>query len=268
MLAMYRFATVHATVPGAVAACVLAVMSPLVVAWSVGGLTDSLALLLHATLFLLLPWRAPITKRRLAGLVVVCALTPAARTIVPYTVLAVAGLWLWAMVRGDRARRGAWTVAAAAAATGTVLGLLWTRWTTYPLTLISQLSAATGGGVRRYADLPGWYLDHVPGRLATEAGYVGHSLPLTALIVLSLVACVTSWRTVVPWLVVPAWLGALALFLLNPYVTEFRLQLPVLPATVVAAAVVTDQLVMLVRRRWAATGDRKAATADGMTIGP
>jgi len=242
MLLCYRFATIHADVPAAVAACAVALLSSLVVIWSIGGLTDSLAVMLHAAWFLLLPWRAPGTWPRLLGIVGVCALAATARLITPYTVMAIAGLWLWAMLRGDRALRRSWTVAAGATLVGSALALLWTRWATSPLTVISTFTAVTQGGVRRYADLPGWYLHELPGRLATEGGHLLRNVPLAILIAMSLVACVTARHTVVPWLVVPAWLGALGLLMLNPYVTFFRLELPVLPATIVGAAVLVDQV--------------------------
>ena len=87
------------------------------------GLTDSLALLLHALLFLVMPWHGPATRRRVGTAAV---LTAAARTIVPFTAAAMAGLWLWAMW-AQRGRRWSWTAVSAGAAVGVIIGLVYTR---------------------------------------------------------------------------------------------------------------------------------------------
>jgi hypothetical protein len=182
------------------------------------------------------------------GICVVCALSATARIITPYTAAAMAGLWLWGMLRGGRASRRSWTTVTAAAAVGAVLGALWIKLASAPLTTLSLLSATTSGAIRRYADIPPWYAENLPSRLAIEIGNIATSPVLVVFLVLALVACVTAWRTVVPWLVVPAWLGALGVFLINPAATFFRYEIEVLPACIVAVAVLADQLVAATRR--------------------
>lgn len=244
---IYRFATVHASVPASVAATCLALLSPLVARWSVGGLTDSLALLLHAALFLVLPWRRAATWRTVAAAGAFAALAATARMIGPYTLAAVGGLWLWSLW-AQRGRRWSWTAVAAAATVGVFVGLVWTRLASRPMTSGVLLNAMTAGRADTLDEAMPWFREVIPDRGSTELQHIVNSWPLLALCVLSLVACVTAWRTVVPWLVVPAWLGAVAVFVINPAVTVFRYELPVLPALVVAIAVLGDQAARLVRR--------------------
>jgi hypothetical protein len=241
MYLMYRFATVHASVPAAVAAAVLTVLSSLVLEWSVGGLTDSLALAMHAGMFVLLPWRRAATWWTVLGVGAVCALTAGARVISPFTVAAIVGLWLWAMLRAP-GRRWSWTTVTAAAAVGVLAGTLWTRWASQ-LTSRDQISAITGGRYHSYGQALPWYREVAAARLSAEIQRIVADRMLLLLIVLSFVACVSAWRTVVPFLVLPAWAGAFGVFLINPAVTAFRYELPVLPALVVAVAVLADQVV-------------------------
>lgn len=243
----YRFAARHATAPAAAAAVCLALLSPLVVTWSVGGLTDSLALLLHALLFLIMPWQRSATWRTVGAAAALTAATAAARTIVPFTAAAVAGLWLWAMW-AQRGRRWSWTAVSAGAAVGVIIGLVYTRIATRPLTTATLLHAMTGGRAHSYREALPWFREQVPIRGVDELRQIAGSWPLLLLVVLSLVACVTAWRTVVPWLVIPAWLGAVGVFLMNPAVTAFRYELPVLPASVVAVAVLVGQMSRLAKR--------------------
>jgi hypothetical protein len=238
---MYRFAAIHARVPAAVAATLLVVASPVVLTWGIGALTDSLALMLHAAMFLLLPWRRRADWRMVTGIAAICAVAATARIITPYTITAAVGLWLWARLRGDRVQRRSWTAVTIGAFVGSLIGLVWMRWTTSPLTMMSTLTAVTAGDVRTYDDLLPWYVSNVPGRLAAEGHHIADNWALLLLVIVSLAACVTARRSVVPWLVIPAWVGAIGLFLLNPIVTVFRLQLPILPALVVGAAVAIDQ---------------------------
>jgi hypothetical protein len=269
MFLMYRFATIHASVRASAAACVLAVTSALVVNWSVGGLTDSLALALHAAVFLLLPWRKPATWRTVLGVAVVCALAATARATAPYTVAAMAGLWLWAMLRGEKAMRRSWTAVTAGAAGGVVTGLAWTKIASAPLTTISLYTATSRGEIRRYADIIPWYGENLPARLADEFGNILRSPTLVLLLALSLVACVTARRTIVPWLVVPAWIGALGILLINLAATSFRYELEVLPATIVAVAVLADQALRVTGLAPATTGkdpDRGAEAGGGRQV--
>lgn len=245
MYLMYRFAAVHARVPAAAAACVVTVSSSLVLKWSVGGLTDSIALALHAGMFVLLPWRRAATPYSVAGVGAVCALTAFARVISPYSAAAMAGLWLWAMLRAP-GRRWSWTAVTAAAAVGVLAGVAWTR-VASQLTSRDQVSAMTGGRYSSYRQALPWYQEVAMARLGTEIHRVVADRILLLLIVLSFVACVTAWRTVVPFLVLPAWVGAAGVFLINPAVTEFRYELPVLPALVVAVAVLAGQAAALAR---------------------
>jgi len=257
----YRFAARHAPAPAAVVAVCLALLSPLVVQWSVGGLTDSLALLLHALLFLVMPWQRSATWRTVGAAAVLTAATAAARTIVPFTVAAVAGLWLWAMW-AQRGRRWSWTAVSAGAAVGVIIGLVYTRIATRPLTTATLLNAMTGGRARSYREALPWFREQVPIRGVDELREIAGSWPLLLLVVLSLVACVTAWRTVVPWLVIPAWLGAVGVFLMNPAVTAFRYELPVLPASIVAVAVLVGQVARLAERHTArsASGTSRPTT--------
>ncbi|MFD0744232.1 hypothetical protein ACFQ1L_22230 [Phytohabitans flavus] len=148
MYLIYRFATVHASVPASMAAGVLAVASPLIAKWCVGGLTDSLALLLHTATLLLLPWRKPATKWTVAGLALVTFLVGTARVITPYTVATVAAVWLWAMLC-DRGRWRSWTAAAAGAAAGVVAGAIWSKVISEPLSSTDHFYSMTGAGPAR-----------------------------------------------------------------------------------------------------------------------
>src|SRR5262249_6665051 len=87
-----------------------------------------------------------------------------------------------------------------------------------------------------------WYRETIPTSLSKEATIVLSSWPLVLLLVLSIVASVVAWRTVVPWLVASAWAGATGIFLIAPYMTMFRYEIPMLPALVVAAAVLLDRV--------------------------
>jgi hypothetical protein len=240
MLLIYRFATVHASVPAAAVASVLAVASPLVAKWCVGGLTDSLALLLHTAMLLLLPWRRPATRWTVAGLAAVTFVAGTARVITPYTVATVAAVWCWAMWR-DRGRWRSWTAAAAGAAAGVVAGAVWTKLVSAPFSSRDHFFSMTGGRARTLGEAMPWYREVVPTALSREATAVLSSWPLVLLLVLSLIACLVAWRTVVPWLVASAWLGATGIFLTAPYMTMFRYELPMLPALVVAVAVLADR---------------------------
>ncbi|GAA4710506.1 hypothetical protein [Phytohabitans rumicis] len=242
MLLIYRFATVHATVPAAAAASVLAVLSPLVAKWCVGGLTDSLALLLHTAMLLLLPWRKPATPRTVAALAAVTFLVGTARVITPYTVATVAAVWCWAIWR-ERERWRSWTAAAAGAAAGVVAGAVWSKLLSAPLSSRDHFFSMTEGRARTLGQALPWYREAVPTALSKEATVVLSSWPLVLLLVLSLVACVTARRTVVPWLVGSAWAGATGIFLIAPFMTMFRYELPMLPALVVAVSVLVDQAV-------------------------
>jgi hypothetical protein len=241
MFLIYRFATVHASVPASVAAGVLAVASPLIAKWCVGGLTDSLALMLHTALLLLLPWRKPATKWTVAGLALTAFLVGTARVITPYTVATVAAVWFWAMWR-DRGRWRSWTAAAAGAAAGVVGGAIWSKLVSAPLSSRDHFFSMTGGKARTLGEAMPWYRDTVPTSLAKEATIVLSSWPLVLLLVLSIVASVVAWRTVVPWLVASAWVGATGIFLIAPFMTMFRYELPMLPALVVAVAVLFDRI--------------------------
>jgi hypothetical protein len=242
MLLIYRFATGHASVPAATAASVLAVASPLVAKWCVGGLTDSLALLLHTAMLLLLPWREPVTKWTVAGLAAVTFLTATTRTITPYTVATVAAVWCWAMLN-QRERWRSWTLAAAGAAAGVVAGAVWSKLMSAPLNSRDHFKSLTAGQARTLDEAIPWYRENLPTALGREATAVLSSWPLVLLIVLSLLACVVAWRTVVPWLVASAWVGAAGIFVVAPFMTMFRYEIPVLPALVVATAVFADRLV-------------------------
>jgi hypothetical protein len=242
MLLIYRFATGHASVPAAAAASVLAVLSPLVAKWCVGGLTDSLALLLHTAMLLLLPWRRPATKWTVVALVAVTFLTATTRVITPYTVATVAAVWCWAML-SQRERWRSWTLAAAGAAAGVVAGAVWSKLVSAPLSSRDHFNSMTGGQARTLGEAMPWYREHLPPALTRELTIVLSSWPLVLLIVLSMLACVVAWRTVVPWLVASAWVGAAAIFLVAPFTTMFRYEIPVLPALVMASAVFADRLV-------------------------
>ncbi|BCB91431.1 hypothetical protein Psuf_087440 [Phytohabitans suffuscus] len=241
MFLIYRFATIHASVPASVAAGVLAVTSPLIAKWCVGGLTDSLALMLHTAALLLLPWRKPATKWTVAGLALVTFLVGTARVITPYTVATVAAVWLWAMWR-DRDRWRSWTAAAAGAAAGVVAGAIWSKQVSAPLSSRDHFFSMTGGQARTLGEAMPWYRETVPTALSREATVVLSSWPLVLLLVLSIVASVVAWRTVVPWLVASAWIGATGIFLIAPFMTMFRYELPMLPALVVAVAVLLDRV--------------------------
>lgn len=241
MFLIYRFATLHASVPSSVAAGVLAVLSPLIAKWCVGGLTDSLALMLHTAMLLLLPWRKPATKWTVAGLAAATFLVGTARVITPYTVATVAAVWCWAMWR-DRGRWRSWTAAAAGAAAGVIAGAIWSKEVSAPLSSRDHFFSMTGGQARTLGEAMPWYREAVPTALSKEATIVLSSWPLVLLLVLSIVASVVAWRTVVPWLVASAWVGATGIFLIAPFMTMFRYELPMLPALVVAVAVLFDRV--------------------------
>jgi hypothetical protein len=241
MFLIYRFATLHASVPSSVAAGVLAVLSPLIAKWCVGGLTDSLALMLHTAMLLLLPWRKPATKWTVAGLAAATFLVGTARVITPYTVATVAAVWCWAMWR-DRGRWRSWTAAAAGAAAGVIAGAIWSKEVSAPLSSRDHFFSMTGGRARTLGEAMPWYREAVPTALSKEATIVLSSWPLVLLLVLSIVASVVAWRTVVPWLVASAWVGAAGIFLIAPFMTMFRYELPMLPALVVAVAVLFDRV--------------------------
>jgi 4-amino-4-deoxy-L-arabinose transferase-like glycosyltransferase len=244
---IYRFARIHTSVPASVLATILPLLSPLAVWWSVGGLTDSLALLLHVAMLVLLPWRKAATWKTVAGIAAVTALTGAARFIAPFTVAAVAGLWLWAM-RTQHGRRGSWTAAAAGAAGGLLLGMLWTSFASSPLTARNQLGAVLGSRLKPGQSLISWYLNDFPAVLRQEWDHLTTSAPLMVLFAAAAIACVVGRRTVVPWLVLPAVAGAIGVMVVNPADTVFRYELPVLPAFVAAAAFLVDRLSPLFSR--------------------
>ncbi|MEJ3750955.1 hypothetical protein WEI85_48010 [Actinomycetes bacterium KLBMP 9797] len=241
MLAIYRFVTRFASVPAATAASVLAVASPLVAKWCVGGLTDSMALLLHTAMLLLLPWHRAATRWTVLGLAAVTFLTATTRVITPFTVGTVAAVWCWAMWR-ERDRWRTWTVAAAGAAAGVVAGAVWTKVVSAPYSSATHFVSMTGGEARNLGEAMPWYRENLPPALAKELTTIFSSWPLVLLIVLSFLACFVAWRTVVPWLVVSAWVGAAGIFLTAPFATLFRYELPVLPALALAVAVLVDRV--------------------------
>lgn len=241
MYLVYRFATVHASVPASVAAVVLAACSPLIVRWCVGGLTDSLALMLHAALLLALPWRKAATKWTVVALALLAFLVGTARVITPYTVATVAAIWFWAMWR-DRARWRSWTAAAAGAAVGVIGAVVWARLVSSPLASTDHFYSMTGGKARTLSEALPWYRETVPTSLSKEATIVLSSWPIVVLLVVSILASVVAWRTVVPWLVASAWVGATGIFLIAPFTTWFRYEIPMLPALVVAVAVLVDRV--------------------------
>jgi len=111
-----------------------------------------------------------------------------------------------------------------------------------PLSSRDHFFSMTGGQARTLGQAMPWYRETVPTSLAKEATIVLSSWPLVLLLLLSIVASVVAWRTVVPWLVLSAWIGATGIFLIAPFMTMFRYELPMLPALVVAVAVLFDRV--------------------------
>ena len=247
MYLIYRLARIHAGPWPAALATSLAASSTTMAHWAVGGLTDSLAMMLHAAMLLVLPWRRPASWGRVAAVGGLAALAATARVITPFTAAAIAGVWLWAMWR-RKGERLSWTFTAFGAAVGTVVGYLWTRWLTTGITTEMYFYLISNGAIKTRHDRVVWYLANVPGRAATELHTIMFSPALAAVVVLSLVACVTARRTVVPWLVAGGWVGSVGIFLLNPAPTDFRYEMPMLPGLVVAVAVLLGQAAELVRR--------------------
>jgi len=244
---IYRFARIHASAQAAAPATILPLLSPLAVWWSVGGLTDSLALLLHVALLTLLPWSKAATWKTVLGIAAVTALTGGARFIAPFTVAAVAALWLWAM-RNQQGRRWSWTAAAGGAAAGLIVAMLWTSLASRPLTMANQLGAVLGSRLKPGQSLISWYLNDFPSVLKLEWTYLVASPPMLLLLVTSLAACVVGRRTVIPWLVLPAAAGAIGVMIVNPADTVFRYELPVLVALVAATAFLFHHVSLLFAR--------------------
>jgi hypothetical protein len=111
-----------------------------------------------------------------------------------------------------------------------------------PLSSRDHFFSMTGGQARTLGEAMPWYREAVPTALSKEATIVLSSWPLVLLLVLSIVASAVAWRTVVPWLVASAWVGATGIFLIAPFMTMFRYELPMLPALVVAVAVLFDRV--------------------------
>jgi hypothetical protein len=237
---IYRFASLWAGELAVTLACCLMVLAPPVMRWSLGGLTDSAALLLHVLMLVNLPWRKAPTWRSLVVVGLAAALTSTARIITPFTVAAMAVLWLWAM-RSGRDRRG-WTKATVAAAAGAIAGAAWTKLASAGLTAQMYYYIMSNNQISGLRDLPRWYWQVASGYVWDELIFISFSPTLILLIGLSLAACWLQRRTVIPWLVAGGWLGALGLFFINPSPTEFRYELPMLPALVAAAAVVVTKV--------------------------
>jgi hypothetical protein len=168
MYLIYRLARIHAGPWPAALATSLAASSTTMAHWAVGGLTDSLAMMLHAAMLLVLPWRRPANWGRVAAVGGLAALAATARVITPFTAAAIAGVWLWAMWR-RKGERLSWTFTAFGAAVGTVVGYLWTRWLTTGITTEMYFYLISNRAIKTRHDRVVWYLANVPGRAATRA---------------------------------------------------------------------------------------------------
>ena len=144
-----------------------------------------------------------------------------------------------------------------------------------PITQASSLGAEDGKGFLdlREMGFPLWemgtiqFFDRIPtwAGSANLAGAAGArfgrgwvrvtAAALTVMTLVPLTSCVAA-------ALVPAWLGAVGVFLMNPAVTAFRYELPVLPASIVAVAVLVGQVARLAERHTArsASGTSRPTT--------
>lgn len=240
MYLIYRLARTHTSIPASVIACMLPLLGAPLVMFSVGGLTDSLALFFHAALLAMLPWRKDVTWQRGLAIVAIVAVSATARFSAPFTIAAMIGLWLWSR-RNDRDRRRAWTLATVAAGVGTGLAFLWTRYWTSPISFQLQLDAVVTPKLHPGQSVIAWYFQDFPTMMGEELTSIYADPAQRVLLTASLIACVVGWRTIIPWLVIPAWIGGLGVQLINPYISGIRYELPMVPVLVLALAYLIDR---------------------------
>jgi hypothetical protein len=231
--ATYRLCRLHVAPWPAAVVVAVAVSSVQVRIWGLGGLTDSLATASLALLLLALPWRGPAGRSRLVAIGVLAAVAGLTRVMAPFTVAAVAALWVWSRRRGDAATRRSWTWALVVDVAGSLVGVVFTA-VVSGLSISENLFSQTQ--THTWPELLRALATQVPHIVGQEAATVLGDAPLLLLWVLALVGVVLDRTRLAAWLVAGALVAMVSIIVLNPAFTEFRYPMPAMPMLALAAA--------------------------------
>jgi hypothetical protein len=237
--ATYRLCRLHVAAWPAALVVAVAVSSVQVRIWGLGGLTDSLATAALALLLLALPWRGPAGRWRLVAIAALTAAAGLTRVMAPFTVAAVAALWVWSRRHGDPATRRSWTWVLAADVVGSVAGVVFTA-VVSALSVSENLFSQTQ--THTWPDLLRALAVQVPHIVGQEAATVLGDPPLLILWVLALVGVILDRTWLAAWLVASALVAMVSIIVLNPAYTEFRYPMPAMPMLALAAALGVREL--------------------------
>lgn len=254
--ATYRLCRLHVAPWPAAVVVAVAVSSVQVRIWGLGGLTDSLATASLALLLLALPWRGPAGRSRLVAIGVLAAVAGLTRVMAPFTVAAVAALWVWSRRRGDAATRRSWTWALVVDVAGSLVGVVFTA-VVSGLSISENLFSQTQ--THTWPELLRALATQVPHIVGQEAATVLGDAPLLLLWVLALLGVVLDRTRLAAWLVAGALVAMVSIIVLNPAFTEFRYPMPAMPMLALAAA---RGVVELWDRRPRRTAEPVAQTAE------
>jgi hypothetical protein len=209
-------------------------------------LTESLALLLVASMALLLPWDGRTTRRQLLLLFLLMTTLAFTRqaTLIPAGAIAVA--WFGGSLRVGRARTP-W-LAPAAVAVGSAVGWQVVQAIAWPgLTVVDDWERKTGTSSvwGALAASPG-LLRHIVATDVTDMAR--NDVALLVLLGLALAACVLCFRRIEGQLLIGALLGTLVYQVLNGTPTSFRYGEPGMVFVLLGVAVLLSRLVDLSAR--------------------